>query len=367
MCRENKRRNPFTDASVVKRPNKQQLSQPVSAGDAESAYRIIFLKTKTHSLSSIAITGDATRVQCLLCGIRVQNMSIYRVHFYRNHTEYQENRRCHTCSQHFVDRPHLTTHLRGNNCPGLPVVYSKSNGKLYYYGQTDAEFLERSLFPRMKYNALVALGRCERYYQIIDANDPIVQYLPRDLPLGTLSNHDYVERNFRPAAPDFPKESEIVISNIIPTRVSELTRLCRKPRHCMAVKTTTENQNRKAVLAKCKSVEVNVRKPFDRRLDQSVLTSIENEGKTPVDSRSDHQTMDNRADAVFTPRMFPTSVNHYLKSSNILSHFNLHIQVRYRSSLTLQTLNSGFRVSRPLVSPSKTFSAAEPMGKFTIV
>lgn len=162
------------------------------------------------------------RVQCILCGVRLQNMNIYGVHFYRNHTMYGRNRQCKTCGQFFADRTFLNAHIREDKCPGAPIVYDRCGGQFFYRGLTSTDMVQLDAVPCLSYNQLIGIGKSDEYYRIISRDDVVIKYSQADLPLGALSKNKYKQRAYVYSEPPMLSRYPLVVVDDAPQSRSEL-------------------------------------------------------------------------------------------------------------------------------------------------
>lgn len=171
---------------------------------------------------------EASRVQCLLCGVRVSNLDVFNLHYRRNHTTYDDVRQCRLCGLFFGDRRSLFIHLRSRACPGTPLVYSTHDGCMHYRGVNSDGMISHPIIPHMKYNKYVGNGAAERFHVYVPASKPIIQYTPDQLPLSGLLACEYSERDFTPTAPNMPDGATVVVVRRAPRDRAELDSIYRR-------------------------------------------------------------------------------------------------------------------------------------------
>lgn len=149
-----------------------------------------------------------------------------------NHSIYGPNRHCRTCKQHFASIHALKFHTMSYKCPGEPVHYSTTTGRLYYRGDSIGSFCSADLFPRTRSNTLIGRGQpYERYVESVAIdeplkNDDVMKEVRTRLPSGL-----YKERVYNPRYPRVLEGTCERIGPEDPKDRTELNRLCGSRRY----------------------------------------------------------------------------------------------------------------------------------------
>lgn len=177
-------------------------------------------------------------LECQLCGARVKGKRRFVGHVSLNHSLYRSARQCQTCLQHFGSVSFMHKHQERGWCPGRPDYYSTTTGRLFYRTSNSHMYTVGNLYPRLRFNNLVATKGYSEYCVEICSSKAFDRHENSFEPYGAVSTDAYNLRVFNPAYPESLLENKVKIGNEDPIDSQDLDRLCgfkvRRPRRKVA-------------------------------------------------------------------------------------------------------------------------------------
>lgn len=144
-----------------------------------------------------------------------------------HHSVYGPNRHCRVCKQHFGSVPALKFHTLSHKCPGEPVHYSSTTGRLFYRGDNMGSFCSADLFPRTRHNSLICRGPpYDRYVVPVKASEPFKSIEKVNQIRADLEPNLYKERIYNPRYPRVLEGTPVRVGPEDPKNRDDLNALC---------------------------------------------------------------------------------------------------------------------------------------------